>query len=427
MKIDISKIDIPDFQTGIALAKAITDLGYETYLVGGCVRDIVRHEVGQIDTLAIHDIDLATAAPLEVLKEHFHTASNHGEVHGTILVGYSTSFVEPHTMFEVTHFRTDGAYSDGRHPDSIQLADTFYEDSMRRDFTINAMGLRWDGEVIDYHQGVEHIRQKLICAVGDPDQRFYEDSLRIVRGCRFATNFGYTIDQYTKGSMNYHASKLVNVSNERFRGEFLKIADYHELIPEFLNLLNTVRAFDMIPAFRDLYYLDVVDKFTDVSEITADNLFPVLAYTGTEKNLAGFVPTREETALYRWYKSYAGVFRTGSMMYGRIWSNMVKFASGDYKTVADLNRDCDDGYPAWYIEMFPKAIFIVSNPPDLSALSEQVKSLGIPQGKEFGEKLKDLTETAYKTIADSIPYYKEVVRGNCRLVYTLKSIEPICG
>lgn len=89
MKIDISNIEIPDFKTGIALVKAISDLGYETCLAGGCVRDIVRHELGQTDTLVIHDIDIATAAPIEILKKHFHTASNNGEAHGTILVGFS--------------------------------------------------------------------------------------------------------------------------------------------------------------------------------------------------------------------------------------------------------------------------------------------------------------------------------------------------
>lgn len=427
MKIDISNIEIPDFKTGIALVKAISDLGYETCLAGGCVRDIVRHELGQTDTLVIHDIDIATAAPIEVLKKHFHTASNNGEAHGTILVGFSTSITEPDTMFEVTHFRTDGIYSDGRHPDYIELANTFREDSTRRDFTINAMGLGWDGEVIDYHKGVEHVRQKLICAVGDPCMRFYEDSLRIVRGCRFAANFGYTIETSTKHAMVALASKLTSVSNERFRGEFLKISDYAELIPEFLNWIHQVGAFSHIPAFKGLTYLNVVDTFTNVSEVTEKNLFPILAFEGTENNLAGFVPTREEKALFRWYKKYRDVFYSNSMMTGRIWTNMVEFASGDYKTAVRLAKGTDDSaYPAWFVEKFPKALFIVDNPPDLSMLASRVKALGIPQGKEFGEKLKDMVETAYKNIADSIPYYRSEVRGNSRILYVLKSIEPIC-
>lgn len=418
MKIDLNIFaEIKSFQQGIELVKAISDLGYETCMAGGCVRDIVRFVTGQTDTIDLHDIDIATAAPLLVLKEHFHTASNNGEAHGTILVKQGD------TMFEVTHFRTDGAYSDGRHPDSVELVETFREDAMRRDFTINAMGLTWDGEVLDYYKGVEHIQQKVICAVGDPCLRFSEDALRIVRGCRFAANFGYDIEFATMASMQLFAKALETISNERFRGEFLKLRDYKECLPDFLYYLNKVRAFPHIPAFavNRLSYGTVLMMVDRVKLLTRENLFPVLAYAGTEENLMQFVPTREEKALYRWLKKYENLFGSDVITRGHMWTNLVELASGDYQTVFDLN-DAEDSKVVWYVEHFPRALFIVQNPPDLSMLSQRVKAMGIPQGKEFGDTVKSFTELAYVQMATSIPVEKVEERGNSRIVYTLSSV-----
>ena len=115
MQIKLYEYTDLNLRNGLALAKRIETLGYEAYLVGGCVRDMVRRQLDQTDTANIHDIDIATNMPIDKLKEHFRTASNNGEKHGTILVFMNDM------PYEVTHFRTDGKYSDGRHPDDVAM------------------------------------------------------------------------------------------------------------------------------------------------------------------------------------------------------------------------------------------------------------------------------------------------------------------
>ena len=144
-------------------------------------------------------------------------------------------------------------------------------------------------------------------------------------------------------------------------------------------------------------------------------------YAGTEENLMQFVPTREEKALYRWLKKYENLFGSDVITRGHMWTNLVELASGDYQTVLDLN-DADDAKVVWYVEHFPRALFIVQNPPDLSMLSQRVKAMGIPQGKEFGDMVKSFTELAYMQMATSIPFEKVEERGNSRIVYTLSTV-----
>ena len=153
MKIDISKIKTVEFEEGLKLCASIkSSFGdNEAYVVGGCVRDILRAAAGQTEYPEIHDVDIATNMPMDILTRRYKTASNNGEAHGTMLVFMGD------IPFEVTQFRTDGTYSDGRHPDSVTFAKTFDEDVQRRDFTINAIGIDGDGTIIDPVNGVTDI------------------------------------------------------------------------------------------------------------------------------------------------------------------------------------------------------------------------------------------------------------------------------
>ena len=119
MKIDYTKFNNEELNIAMGLIRRIKSYGYEAYAVGGCVRDMVRYYIRQTDSANIHDIDIATNMPIPELQDKFHTESNNGEKHGTILV-----LIDKHA-FEVTQFRTDGDYTDGRHPDSVKFAKTF--------------------------------------------------------------------------------------------------------------------------------------------------------------------------------------------------------------------------------------------------------------------------------------------------------------
>ena len=219
MKIDVSQYNY-EVIGGSCLCSVINSYGYEAYLVGGCVRDIIMYTLGMVDNANIHDVDIATNMPIEMLKAKFKTASNNGEVHGTILVKWNDIY------FETTQFRTDGAYTDGRHPDSITFTESFKEDTARRDFTINAMGIDANGNVIDYHNGIKCLEDKVLSTVGDPAERFEEDALRIIRAYRFASRFKMTIPNDVREAIRKTKYKLANIAMERVFDEIKKCMSY---------------------------------------------------------------------------------------------------------------------------------------------------------------------------------------------------------
>ena len=193
------------------MLKAISKAGYDACIAGGCVRDMVMGK-------SFHDVDIATNMPPEMLKKVFgEIKSNNGEAHGTVLVPFEGF------MYEVTRFRADGTYSDGRHPDFVEWAETFEEDSRRRDFTINAMGIDCEGNVLDYHGGIDDLFNKIIRTVGNPEDRFNEDPLRIVRAFRFASVMGFEIDNDTLAAASKVSPKLVNIHAERIHDELSKV------------------------------------------------------------------------------------------------------------------------------------------------------------------------------------------------------------
>lgn len=232
--IDWSRFD-EEVQTGVELCRIIEEEGYEAYIVGGCVRDIVEwYNAGANEDPEIHDVDIATNMPIDDLYacKKFRCTSNNGEAHGTIVVlygGYS---------YEVTQFRTDGDYSDGRHPDSVKFTKSFKDDTDRRDFTINAMGIDCEGNVIDYHNGVEDLEMRVLRTVGNPNERFSEDSLRIIRAMRFAARFGLDIEDETMEAITAGVHKLSNIARERIGAELMKTAEYgHKPFYDVISLL----------------------------------------------------------------------------------------------------------------------------------------------------------------------------------------------
>lgn len=239
IKINWNRFD-DEVQTGVELCRIIEDEGYEAYIVGGCVRDIVYwHETGAKGNPEVHDVDITTNMPIDELYacDKFRCTSNNGEAHGTILVIYKG------IPFEVTQFRMDGTYTDGRHPDSVQFTNSFEEDTKRRDFTINAMGIDCEGNVIDYHNGVEDLFNKVIRTVGDPKERFSEDALRIIRALRFAARFDMDIDDDTINAIVELAPTLKKVAKERIGAEILKTLDYG--INPFKRLINYIYETDV--------------------------------------------------------------------------------------------------------------------------------------------------------------------------------------
>ena len=189
------------------------EAGYEAYLVGGAVRDEIMGK-------GAHDWDVATNAKPEEVMKIFRRVIPTGIKHGTVTVHFMKQSIE------VTTFRTESDYSDGRHPDKVEYAGHIEEDLSRRDFTMNAMAANLkDGSIVDPYGGQEDIKKKTIRTVGVPHERFMEDGLRPVRAIRFASQLGFDIEEKTYEDI-LDAETLGNVakiSAERFRDEFCKI------------------------------------------------------------------------------------------------------------------------------------------------------------------------------------------------------------
>ncbi len=187
--------------------------GFEAYLVGGAVRDELMGK-------GAHDWDVATnARPEEVIKI-FRRVIPTGIKHGTVTVHFMKQSIE------VTTFRTESDYSDGRHPDKVEYAGHIEEDLSRRDFTMNAMAASLkDGHIVDPYGGADDIQKKTIRAVGVPRERFMEDGLRPVRAVRFASQLGFKIEEKTWADIldSEILANVAKISAERFRDEFCKI------------------------------------------------------------------------------------------------------------------------------------------------------------------------------------------------------------
>ena len=192
------------------ILKTLNEAGYPAYVVGGAVRDAVLG-------LKPHDWDIATNAVPSEVKKLFGKTVDTGIKHGTVTV------IDGDEGFEVTTFRTDGKYTDGRHPDEVKFVGSIEEDLARRDFTINALALDINGTVIDPFGGLSDLAKGVIRCVGDPNARFQEDALRMLRAVRFESQFGFTLEEQTKEAINLHAGRLNQISPERIRDELTKM------------------------------------------------------------------------------------------------------------------------------------------------------------------------------------------------------------
>ncbi len=192
----------------------LEEAGFEAFIVGGCVRDLLMDNKPK-------DWDVTTNARPEEIQKIF-PDSFYENAFGT--VGVKTeSDEDSFKVIEVTTYRVESNYTDKRHPDEISFADNIEEDLKRRDFTINSLAMDSEGKVIDLFDGQADIKNKTIRCVGDPDKRFGEDALRMIRAIRFASTLGFAIQVDTHESLKKNHGLLAAISKERIRDEFTKI------------------------------------------------------------------------------------------------------------------------------------------------------------------------------------------------------------
>ena len=249
--------------------RMLNEKGYSAYVVGGAVRDYIMGKPP-------HDWDIATSATPEQMKEVFPRTYDSGIKHGTITAQM------PGGDYEITTYRSDGEYSDGRHPDAVSFVSSIEEDLARRDFTINAMAMDADGNIIDPFGGQKDIQDGVIRCVGNPNDRFHEDALRMMRAVRFKSKLGFELDEDTKNAISANAENLKNVSAERIRDEFTKMLAGCLPKKAFLDAYETGITAQVLPEFDRMmeqkqdcpwHYANVgIHTLDVVKEVDADNV-----------------------------------------------------------------------------------------------------------------------------------------------------------
>lgn len=262
---------------GIGASWIIDELirdGFTAYAVGGCVRDMMMNKYLGYKIL-VHDIDICTSAsPMEVkklFKDNYELSTiDTGLKHGTESVVISSKMFSKlckssesikelekirksegpkHRVYEITTYRIDGKYSDGRHPDDVQFTRSIEQDLMRRDFTINAMAYS-NGELVSIDTSFEDLKHKIIRCVGNADDRLSEDPLRILRAFRFQATLGFEIEDETYKAMKRNCEKLSSISKERIQAEFIKAFSGKYIVKALKNNLEIIEF--VIPQVREM-------------------------------------------------------------------------------------------------------------------------------------------------------------------------------
>ena len=200
----------PLFLKALPVMKQLVDAGYEAYFVGGSVRDMLLHK-------PISDVDIATSATPQEVKEIFSHTVDVGIEHGTVMV------IHHKEGYEVTTFRTEEGYEDFRHPDKVTFVRSLEEDLKRRDFTINALAIGIDDQLMDFFDGIGDLERQCIRCVGDAKERFNEDALRMFRAVRFVGQLGFQVEEETKNAISLLKMNLSKVAVERMKVEFEKM------------------------------------------------------------------------------------------------------------------------------------------------------------------------------------------------------------
>lgn len=233
------------FNSAINILEKFNEAGYEAYFVGGCVRDYLLND-------DFSDIDITTNALPDEVKKIFRKSIDTGIQHGTVTILINGD------SFEVTTFRTEDDYIDHRTPEKVEFVSDLKEDLDRRDFTINAMALDSKGELYDYHCGEKDLRNKIIKTVNNPNERFFEDALRMLRAFRFSSKLGFEIEENTLKAIKNNAELIKFVSIERIVNEFRKLLT-GKGNKRSLELLLDSKLNNYIP------FLDEISKIIDFS------------------------------------------------------------------------------------------------------------------------------------------------------------------
>lgn len=237
--------------------RILKENGYEAYMVGGAVRDYLLKT-------DLNDIDITTSAKPHEVSKLFKTVPT-GEKYGTVTVFFKDS------RFEVTTFRSEANYVDNRHPEEVEFEVTAEQDVLRRDFTMNGLLMDDKGLIIDHVDGMKDIKHKFIKTIGNPNERFSEDALRMLRAFHFEAKLGFKIDADTKAAITTNRKLIKNISAERVLNEILKILQGKNLRNALVSMVET-KMHEELPGLKlgiEFFSKQIEMPMTDIFFTTA--------------------------------------------------------------------------------------------------------------------------------------------------------------
>ena len=301
----------------IKIMRLMEEQNFSPYLVGGCVRDFIMGKTP-------HDYDITVGALPEEISELFESKGFRtipkGRKFGTVGV------LSENEVVEITPYRIESEYNDSRHPDKVEFVKDIKLDLARRDFTINAMAMDTDGNILDIFGGIDDIQNKILRCVGNADERFREDALRILRAIRFASRLGFSIESETRKAMSYSKTLLKKISSERIYSELkstLFFPHSYDILSDCIDIINSI-----IPDFTPNEFLrsgngDFPARFLScVSHCNIDNVYNICS----ELKLSNY-ETDKITSMHTLYNSV--LTRNGKKI---IFDEKTKIALCDYKT-----------------------------------------------------------------------------------------------
>ena len=389
------------FPLSPAAAQALTLMehhGYEAYVVGGCVRDFLMH-------IPPHDFDITTSATPDETKQVFKDfrVILTGEKHGTVTVLMDG---EP---LEITTFRKDGDYLDGRHPEKVEFTSAIHEDLMRRDFTVNAMAYSPIRGLCDPFHGQEDLKNGILRCVGDAPTRFTEDALRLMRALRFGARLSFTIEEKTADAIHALAPAIRKVSRERVLSEMnglLQAADavpvmtqFHDMVCAAVPELGTVSPDDYAAALAAMEKVDKSDLtlrwaclLSPLRENAAQALMMLKAPKRLTEDVQALIsaPAAIDPATVKMLMCRLGPVNAEKLCILR--AAQGKFTHAD--TLIARIREVQETGECYQLSM-------------LAVTGKDLMALGI-QGKKIGETLNRLLDLV---LADQLPNEKGALLG----------------
>lgn len=379
--------------------------GYNAYAVGGCVRDSIE---GRIP----NDWDLCTSASPEEIKKVFQKfkSIDIGIKHGTVVV------LMENEKIEITTYRIDGEYKNNRHPEKVEFTKSLREDLKRRDFTINAMAYNKEEGIIDYFQGKLDLKNKIIRCVGVPEKRFEEDALRIMRGIRFATELGFSLDKNTEVAMINAKKYLKNISYERIREELNKIilCDKPSCGIDILYNMNIIEeVLPKVERSKKVDYFRYIHRckklLTSVENNLNLRLFIFVEYfifpLYNSKNEDDFVEITEyilhtlryDKAAIKYVVNMAKLFQEEVILNKVHLKRLMNIYGIDcIKDFVSINENIEDNTKdALIIKDMIKEVELNDEPYKIKHLDingEEITTMGVPKGKVIGTILERLLE-----------------------------------